>query len=137
MVAIASAFAMVVATPTAASAGSVTALAWLVRESGNSCGRAEFRYTYSANGAYYDIDVDPGYFFWDESRTTCGRWGEPYQPVLMWKGERFGGAFDWELFRNGEYSVFDGYEGSGYNNIRFRVCNMNTNTSYIGTCGSS
>jgi hypothetical protein len=58
-------------------------------------------------------------------------------PVLQWKGERFGSSFGWEVFRIGEDSSYPGYNDTGYANVRFRVCHMNWNTAYIGTCGSS
>ena len=44
------------------------------------------------------------------------------------------------LFRraaNSNEANFAGFGGSGFNNLRFRVCNWNTNTGTVGTCGSS
>lgn len=136
--AFAGAVTLAVAAPSAATGDPVTAQTWLTRYSGNGCGSAEFDYTYRRDGSYYAIDIGTVHFGWHNvSGASCGVWGEPYIPVLQWKGERWGAGFEWENFRFGHYLTGPSYSGTGYANVRFRVCNMNTNTSYVGTCGSS
>jgi hypothetical protein len=122
----------VVAPAATASAGPHTPIE---RVSGNRCGSAEFTNTNRNDGSYNDNGNV--YFSWEPPDSGCGNWGEPYGPVLEWKGERFGEPFGWETLRIGEYSMYPGLNATGYNNVRFRVCHMNWNTAFIGTCGGS
>jgi hypothetical protein len=128
------------ATPGTASTAAHGAKAQLHRESGNGCGWADFSYTYAPDGdGYYTITVD-GRFGWVSDWPECGRWGRPYAPVLQWKGvSEFTGGFEWSRLRAAEApDQQDLYVNlSGYKDVRFRVCNLNTNTGYMGTCGSS
>jgi hypothetical protein len=111
------------------------------RESGNKCGWARFHYRYRAQGdGYYYIQVKEGTFGWRSDRAGCGTWGKPYSVVLQWKAERncCFGDFDWTDFHYGvdPTVVFEDWEGPDLRNVRFRVCNMNNTTSFIGTCGT-
>ena len=124
----------------ASASDEVTTMAVITRQSANGCGTATFNYYYEADGDYYNVTISNGTFSWRSSQSTCGTWGQPYAPVLQWKGEQYGQAVDWRLFRraaNSNEANFAGFGGSGFNNLRFRVCNWNTNTGTVGTCGSS
>jgi hypothetical protein len=107
------------------------------RASGNQCGSAVFQYTYTARGdGFYNIKISDGYFGWRSDLDKCGLWGVPYAPVLQWQADTdTEGHFDWTVYAYG--GVLDDFVGSGFKNVRFRVCNWNTDTDYIGTCGSS
>jgi hypothetical protein len=113
----------------------------VTRESGNKCGDASFDYTYTARGdGFYDIKIAEGLFGWKSYLTTpCGTWGQPYAPVLQWQADTdTEGHFDWTVFVYGDNIMsLDDFEASGFKNVRFRVCNWNTNTDFIGTCGPS
>jgi len=135
------------ATAAPAPGAASTAADWteydVYRESGNQCGWVNFRYRYRIqDNGYYYIEILDGEFGWRSNLPTCGAWGQPYSVVLQWKGKTDHcciGSFDWEPFRIGAEPgdpFRDLYDG-GYKDLRFRVCNMNNTTSFIGTCGSS
>ena len=133
--------------PGAATASSASALRadWteyqVTRYSGNNCGWATFWYRYRLqDNGYYYIEILNGKFGWDSTRATCGTWGQPYSVVLEWKGKTDHcciGSFDWEPFRFGTEpsDPFRDLSDGGYKDLRFKVCNMNNTTSFIGTCG--
>ncbi|WP_405613237.1 hypothetical protein [Streptomyces sp. NBC_00076] len=111
----------------------------LARSSGNKCGHAMIFYeTFAESGSTYHITYS-GELFWSSLELGCGDWREPYAPVLQWKGKRWGVNFDWEDAPNGydDDHEIEKVSGSGYLDVRFRVCNWNTDTGYVGTCGPS
>ncbi len=129
-------FGLVLSTSTAAFAARVT------RFSGNECGYIAINYTYQSQGSgRYWIEVEYGGFGWQGQTATCGPLGLPYGMVLQWTGSHNADVFGWRAFPDG-YIDGDGgpinpFSGGGYANIRFRVCNWNTNTGWVGTCGAS
>ncbi|ACZ90483.1 hypothetical protein [Streptosporangium roseum] len=112
----------------------------IYRESANGCASAEFTYTYKPDGnGSYSIFVS-GEMFWKKSSSTCGAFLSPYVGVLQYKGEQHGIPFGWTIFPSGIMMDNPGTLSAGdlgYTNVRFRMCNMNNQTGYIGTCGSS
>lgn len=119
--------------------------ATIVRESANDCGRSVLEYTAERQSdGTYRISYE-GSLYWRSQDLGCGPTGDPYAPVLQWKGTQWGSSFGWEVAPDGYFD--DGYvgrdgvpgpiRGSGFKDVRFRVCNWNTNTGYVGTCGSS
>jgi hypothetical protein len=129
--------AMLVSTATSAHA------ATLIRFSGNECALAQMNYTATREegSSNYSITFNYAYIYWPNADEGCGPLGEPYSGVLQWKGVRNGQSFGWTAMPGG-YMRMDGQSipdlsGGGYRDVRFRVCNWNTNTGYVGTCGSS
>ncbi|WP_075662157.1 hypothetical protein [Streptomyces acidiscabies] len=111
----------------------------LARSSGNKCGHALIFYdAIGESGGTYHITYS-GDFYWSSLDLGCGDWRDPYAPVLQWKGKRWGVSFDWEDAPNGydDDHEIEPVSGSGYLDVRFRVCNWNTDTGYVGTCGPS
>ncbi|WP_147425034.1 hypothetical protein [Bailinhaonella thermotolerans] len=133
--------ALVLGAPLIAVAAPAHAAATITRYSGNQCATARFVYGYTPEpGGTYEIFWD-GTLTWDESRSTCGPFREPYAGVLQWSGYRNGVYFGWQTAPNGHMDYYNPKhiawaEPGGMNDIRFRVCNTNVRTGYVGTCGS-
>ncbi|MGI5357948.1 hypothetical protein ACQI4E_21900 [Streptomyces sp. CA-252508] len=117
--------------------------ATLTRFSGNDCTMAQFEYiaTREQGSSNYYITFRYGYIHWPNAELpSCGPLSEPYSGVLQWKGLRNGQPFGWTTVP-GSYMHTDGqsipsFSGGGYRDVRFRACNWNTNTGFVGTCGS-
>lgn len=110
------------------------------RYSGNACGEVLFQYQYTARSdGFYNIKITEGIFAWrSDLLDKCGDWGHPYAPVLQWTGDtNTEGHFDWTVFEYGDDVELSDFAGAGYKNVRFRACNWNTTTWFIGTCGNS
>ncbi|MGW7046351.1 hypothetical protein ACWGDT_27405 [Streptomyces avermitilis] len=128
--------AMLVSMPTSAHA------ATLFRFSGNDCAMAQFEYTATReqDSSTFYITFRYAYIHWPNAEVrSCGPFKEPYSGVLQWKGTKNGQKFDWTPMPGG-YMRTDGQSipslsGGGYEDVRFRVCNWNTNTGFVGTCG--
>ncbi|WP_202638590.1 hypothetical protein [Bailinhaonella thermotolerans] len=119
---------------------SAQAAATITRYSGNHCATARFDYTYSPDGSGSYHIAFRGRLTWDTSRATCGPFRDPYAGMLQWSGYYNLEYFGWEAAPSGSmYSSNPhtiNWSGDGFRDVRFRVCNWNVRTGYVGTCGS-